>query len=430
MELSHELARRGHEVLHLYFADNLSTPKGNPGSLSSMRANCSIEGLRVGVRFEKHSLRNRRKADVAYGLAVAARVAWFKPDVVLSANTPLDAQNILQKQCRKQNAKFIFWLQDVYSSAIRFVVKQKLGRAATLAALVYERMEKKLLRSADAVVCIAPSFASIASDWGVPPHRLSVIENWAPLADVVPTARENFWARAHELGEKFCFVYSGTLGMKHRPELLLALANYLEERGDACLVVVAAGAGADWLQDQVRETPLRALKLLPLQPYECLSEVLGAADVLIGLLNSEAGAFAVPSKTLAYLCAGRPLILAAPHENHAATVVDRAAAGVIVSPDSKTEIIRAAIRLMQNRELRDRYATNARAYAESAFAIVPIADRFLEVCAKVTSQPEVQRGFVPAIADVIRESARAADTVNRSLPPASSGRGLVNERVS
>jgi glycosyltransferase involved in cell wall biosynthesis len=118
---------------------------------------------------------------------------------------------------------------------------------------------------------------------------------------------------------------------------------------------------------------------LPFQPYQRLSEVLGASDVLIALLDSDAGGFAVPSKILSYLCAGRAIILAAPRENHAAAVIEQADAGVVISPDSASDFVNAARRLMENGELRARYAANARAYAERSFNIESIAERFLAV---------------------------------------------------
>jgi glycosyltransferase involved in cell wall biosynthesis len=73
------------------------------------------------------------------------------------------------------------------------------------------------------------------------------------------------------------------------------------------------------------------------------------------------------------------MILAAPRENHAATVVEAAEAGVVVSPDNKCDILAAAKTLMESAELRARYAANARSYAERSFDIGDIADRFLNV---------------------------------------------------
>jgi glycosyltransferase involved in cell wall biosynthesis len=382
VELSRELARRGHQVLHLYFADNLSTPKGNIEPGEKEPPNFAVEGMHISMKFSKHSVKTRRKVDIAYGKAVAARGAAFRPDVVISANMPLDAQNILFAEARRQNAKFVFWLQDVYSFAVRFVLKKKLGPLAGIAGAFYERLEKRLLRNSDAVVCIAPEFAKLAAEWGVDPSRVFIIENWAPLDEVLPTDKDNAWSREHSLAWKFCFMYSGTLGMKHRPELLLALARYLETVDGAHLVVIAGGAGADWLRENAQAVRKDVLTLLPFQPYHRLSEVLGASDVLIALLDSDAGGFAVPSKVFSYLCAGRTLILAAPRENHATAVVERADAGIVISPDSTGDIVSAARSLMENAGLRARYAANARSYAERSFSIESIADRFLEVFSK------------------------------------------------
>ncbi len=164
--------------------------------------------------------------------------------------------------------------------------------------------------------------------------------------------------------------------MKHRPELLLALAQYLEGRGDAKLVVIAEELGAEWLRDNAQGIGEDVLTLLPFQPYERLSEVLGASDVLIALLDSEASPFSVPSKVPSYLCASRALIVAAPRENHAAAVVEQAGAGMVISPDRPDQLVNAAKVLIENSELRTRYARNARVYAIRSFDIVNIGDRF------------------------------------------------------
>lgn len=379
MELSRELALRGHSVLHVYFADNLSTPKGEIECTEGGARNCLIEGLHVPMKFDKHSLLRRRAADVAYGKAVAARAVSFRPDVILSGNMPLDAQKILQETAKEIDAKFIFWLQDVYSSAIRFVLKRKLGPLMGIAAAYYERLERKLLTRSDGVVSICPAFARIVEEWGVSPSRNFMVENWGSLQEIQPIGKDNCWSREHKVDRKFCFMYSGTLGMKHRPELLLKLGTFVNSRRDAKLIVNSGGIGADWLRENARAISKDGLELLPFQPYNRLSEVLGASDVLIALLDSEAGEFAVPSKILAYLCAGRPLIIAAPQMNHSIAVVENAEAGIVVSPDNTDEIVGAAKVLIENAELRARYAANARAYAERSFKISDIADRFVGI---------------------------------------------------
>jgi glycosyltransferase involved in cell wall biosynthesis len=403
IELSRELARRGHQVLHVYFADNHSTPKG---PISDATPGLAIEGLHITRAFAKHSLLTRRQADQEYGRVVAERLERFRPDVVLSANMPLDAQNILQKAARAHNARFVFWLQDVYSVAARFVLQKKARLLASLGGLYFERLERKLLQRSDAIVCIAPGFADFVKRWDVPQEKVTVIPNWAPLDDVVPMPRDNPWARENGVAEKFCFMYSGTLGMKHRPELLLALARRLESAGNARLIVIAGGAGAEWLAAKRHEVRGEVLKLLPFQPYERIAEVFASADALITLLDSEAGGFAVPSKTLSYLCAGRALIVAAPAENEAARVVERAGAGFIVSPDDPSGLIAAAERLLDDPARGVRYGANGRAYAEAHFSIQRIADRFLSVLTNAAPPTVAVPADAPAAKLAAGEAAR------------------------
>ncbi len=154
---------------------------------------------------------------------------------------------------------------------------------------------------------------------------------------------------------------------------MLAITN------EAILIVNAAGAGAEWLHEHTKNMSPDVFRLQPFQPYERLSEVMGTADVLIALLDSDAGKFAVPSKTLTYLCAARPILMAAPSVNQAAKIIRNAKAGLVVSPNSPREFVAAARELMERPDERVAHAQHARAYAERHFNIGYIADRFLSL---------------------------------------------------
>jgi len=378
MQMSRELARRGHVVYHTYFADNKSTPKGMDSN-GETHPNLTIVGLHIRRAFNKHGLFTRRAADIEYGMAVAVRIRRFRPDVVMSSNMPLDGQRILLDESKKIGARFVFWLQDIYSTAVRFVLRRKARALAGMIAGHYERVEKRLLRRSDAIVCIAPAFVDHLAKWKIECPNVALIPNWSSLKEIVPTSKHNAWSRENGLADTFCFMYSGTLGMKHRPELLLELAKHLEKRGDARLIVIAGGAGADWLAERAHEVSDDVLKMFAYQPYERVSETLGTADVLIALLDTEASGFAVPSKTPAYLCAGRPLIIAAPKTNEAARMVLEADAGIVISSDDPKELTEAAAKLLDDPELRARFGRNAREYAEQAFRIDVVTDKFLAV---------------------------------------------------
>ena len=401
LQLSRQLANCGHSVLHTYFGGN-NTPKGATGAEPG--CDLRIEALEIGRAFKKHSIWSRRFADVAYGKAVAERVKAFRPDVVLSGSMPLDAQKHLLRTAQDCGAGFVFWLQDVLSVATEFVLRKKGFPFAGLAGKFYSRLERRLLEQSDAVICITPQFETILNYWRIPESKAFVIENWAPLDEIALMPKNNPWAREHDISGKFCFLYSGTLGMKHRPELLLELAKHYQHRDDAAVVVVAQGAGADWLKQNANVRP-GSLVLLPFQPYERLSEVLASADVLVTLLDSGCAEFAVPSKTLSYLCAYRPLLMAGPDTNLAAQIVTQAGAGQVVSSDGTESFLAAADELLRSPQQREAFAANARTYAERTFNIERIAQEFLQIFDNLTQTSSPADAHSPTKEDALTYAA-------------------------
>jgi putative colanic acid biosynthesis glycosyltransferase WcaI len=187
--------------------------------------------------------------------------------------------------------------------------------------------------------------------------------------------KDNLFSREHGLNDRFAFVYSGTLGRRHNPHLLVRLAETVAPYG-SIVVVVAQGVAMKQLYDAKAARRLDALRLLPLQPAEVLPDVLATADVLIAMIESDASTFGVPSKVPSYMCAGRPILLVAPKENLAARTVARAAAGIVVDPADEVSFLAAARRLRDDARLRAELAANGRAYAEETFDISRITDEF------------------------------------------------------
>jgi glycosyltransferase involved in cell wall biosynthesis len=126
------------------------------------------------------------------------------------------------------------------------------------------------------------------------------------------------------------------------------------------------------------------------QPYHRLPEVLASADVLIATLEAEAGDFAVPSKILSYLCAGRPIILAAPSNNLSTRVISRSGGGYVVNSEDLGQWQKVAKELANNSSLRATLGQRARAYAEATFSIINIAREFESVLTAAYRPNEVR----------------------------------------
>jgi colanic acid biosynthesis glycosyl transferase WcaI len=374
-QLSRELARRRHTVLHLY-CSSVRTGKGALRKRADDPATFHVEGIDLGTEFRRYSPWRRVLQERAYAGRLVRRLRLFHPNVVISANSPLLSQRSLVKECSKSGVKFVFWQQDVLSVAIELAMKKRLPILGALAGRSFRAVERSLLLRSDAVVTISDDFRAVLERWGVAAEKTRVIENWAPLDEIPSHPRDNRWARKHGLAERKVFLYSGTLGLKHNPDLLLQLARHFCGDTDVRVVVVSEGLGAEWLEKRRREQGLENLVLLAFQPYEDLPDVLASGDVLVVVLESEAGVFSVPSKLLSYLCAGRPLLAAVPETNLAARIIQESGGGIVVEPGDARAFVAAADELLRRPELRSALGERARAYAVESFDIRRIADRF------------------------------------------------------
>jgi colanic acid biosynthesis glycosyl transferase WcaI len=371
IDLSRALARRGHTVQHVY-CQSYTSGKGDLDDADE--PNLTVVPVPAGDSFARYSPSRRVRQELGYGKRFTRVAAEFEPDVILACNVPLVAKMVSAVWCGRRRVPWVFWLQDLHSVAMATEAENRAGRAGRVLGGAFHTVERALLRRADAIVSITDDFEPVLGRWGVDREQCTVIENWAPIADLPLRPRENRWRRRMGLGDRFTFLYSGTLGLKHRPELLYALAE--RHVDDAEVIVISEGLGEGRLREMLAEKPLPNLRLLPFQPIEDYPDILGSADVLVALLEPAAGTFSVPSKVLSYLCAGRPILGAIPLHNLAARTIERAGAGVVTPPTDDEAFLLAAKDLRNDSHQRVMAGLRGRSYAESAFDTVAITDRF------------------------------------------------------
>ena len=375
VQLSRRLAARGHDVLHLY-CSSTHTPQadlvhreGDPGTFQ-------VRGIALAERIPKTNFYKRWTLESDYARRIVAACGEFDPEVVISANTPSLPQHRLARWCTASGVRLVSWVQDIYGLAAYRLLGKKLPVVGHAVGRYFIALDKSSARRSQSLVVITEDFRDVFAGWGIDPGRVHVVHNWSPLEAMPQRPHENDWSRVQGLGDGVRLVYAGTLAMKHNPALLLELAQMLDRDRLGELIVVSEGAGVDWLTREASARGITSLRCLGFQPFEALPDVLGSADILVAILEADAGVFSVPSKVLSYLCAGRPVLLAVPPENLAAKIVVECGAGRVVAPSDLAGFCAAARGLIDAPDTRDQCGQAAREYAETHFDIDAIADRF------------------------------------------------------
>ncbi|MCW2782032.1 MAG: glycosyl transferase family 1 [Marmoricola sp.] len=381
VQLSRELSKRGHDVTHSYCEAYISgkgdLAGGEDGSLT-------FRSIGQGEHIEKMRFVSRLVQEARFGFQLARQVREVRPQVVMASNVPIPTLMVLAAYLMVVRIPWVLWHQDVQAIALRSFAGNQLSKAFRLVAAAIEVGERWCSRRARGIVVIAHSFLDVHRTWGTA-TKATVIPNWAPLDEIYPAERKNDWAVEHGLDDTKTILYSGTLGLKHNPALLVGLARKVIDGGTPVrLVVVNEGPAVEIVEQEAARLDV-PITLLPFQPYERLPEVLGTGDILVVLLEQDAGAFSVPSKTLSYLCAGRPVLGLMPSENLAAQLVHEVD-GCVLPPheDSLDQASEWVRNLLADDLRRDDLGRMAREFAEEEFALHTSADRFeaiLSACA-------------------------------------------------
>ena len=377
IELSRELANRGHQVWHLYAGD-LVTPRGDLRKKESDPDHLEFICIPIGEKYRdvKYSYFSRWSLERSYGKSVCKQISRLRPEVVLSGNTPSGPQWDITKECSAMGIRMVSWVQDFYSLAVDRILRKKLPLLGQLIGNYYKNLDRRVFSASDAIISITPDFEPIIESFAGAKSKVTTIPNWAPIEKFPPGEKNNSWSRSMGVNQTFNIIYSGTLALKHNPELLIRLAVHLEEMPDTNIIVISEGPGIEYLREQSKIHKLSNLILLPFQAFEDFPKILASSDILLGILEKDAGVFSVPSKILSYLCAGRPLVAAMPKDNLASKLVADNQAGAVVESDDETGFISAVDELLGDAELRDRYGTSGRRYAEAHFQISHICDQF------------------------------------------------------
>ena len=368
-DLASWLGRGGHDVTFVT-CSSVETP--NQRSTAEAPG---VRTVRIGLdaSFPKYDPAHRLRAEIDYGRRVSAAVRLVRPDVVFSSNAPLLSQAILQADCRRLGASFVFWVQDLYGPAARQVLADRLPAAlASVGAAPFLALERRVLRRSDRVVAIGRTLARAVVAAGVPAGSVEVIPNWTDPSAVRPGDTDTAWRAEHGLSGRTTFLYSGTLGKKHPHGALLELSRNLPD--GAWAVVVSEGLGADWLASH--RSPADPLTLLPYQAEDRLPEVLASADVLVLVLGRDASRYSLPSKLYTYACAGRPILAVVPGGSEAARLVEEAGFGLVVDVDDQGGTAAAARTLAGDPQLRGKLGAEGRAWALRTMDPARITDRF------------------------------------------------------
>lgn len=288
------------------------------------------------------------------------QLAW-RPDVVLTVAPALVCAPTGWLVARLSGGKAWLHIQD-FEVDVAFQMGLLKGRRLQSAVLGLERW---LLRRFDVVSSISNSMVQRLVHKGIRPQRTVHFPNWVDLRHIQPLATKSAYRKELGLAEGTkVALFSGTLGAKQGLMVIPEAARHLAHRTDVMFVVCGDGALKAQMEEAASQLP--NLKLLPLQPFERLGELLGLADMHLLPQSPEAEDLVLPSKLSGMLASGRPVIATCKEGTEIANVVGQC--GLVTPPGDGLALAAAIERLVDDQRQTESLGRRARVYAEQHLA--------------------------------------------------------------
>lgn len=234
---------------------------------------------------------------------------------------------------------------------------------------VLEAFEFAAYRKAAGASVLCHSFEDALVGHRYPHDRIRVIHNPIDLERIRPIPRDTaFRARYKIPANALVVMHAGSMGRKQGLSNVVSAAS-LTRGTPICWVFVGDGEARSELVEAARAGGLEeAVRFIPFQRDEELSEMFAAADVLLVNQIGTITDTLIPGKLLTYMAAGRPVLAAANPDSQAARLLREADGGMLVTPDDPVALAAAARWFAAaDGETLASFSARNRAYAEEHF---------------------------------------------------------------
>lgn len=304
--------------------------QGSPWPVSA-EARGGVRILRAnGTVFPRQRFAGRASNYLTY-FASAFAASWRlgPQDVVVSLTDPPILGLAALRAARHAGARFVFLCEDVFPEVAMLL--DDFHNAPINRTL--DSVNRYLLREADAVVALGDRMKRrLVEEKGADPNRVHVIHNWADCEAITPKPKDNAFARAHGLADRFVLMHSGNVGLSQNLELLIEAADRLKSREQLVVAIVGDGARRRALQEMAARRGLTNVRFFPYQPKEQLDESFATADAFLVSLKQGLEGYIVPSKVYGILASGRPFVAAVDPSCEAAVIAREHHCGTIAPP--------------------------------------------------------------------------------------------------
>lgn len=390
-DLAQALCERGHDVTVLTGLPQYPNGARYPGyALRPWQRDTlgAVPVLRMaGYAYHGRSVLRRCANFGAFALAaVLARPLLRRPHVIYVWHPPLSIGVAGWMLARLMRVPFVYDVQDIWPDVI--VAAGLIRNRRAIRAL--EALERFIYRRASMILVPNERARDALINKGAVPDRVRVTHHWVDgdlarqgtSADRARTRASQAWHN------RFVVLFAGNLGIAQDLATVVRAAALVT---DPRILLVFAGEGTARrdLERLARDTGVAERTVfLGWREHQEMPALMAAADaLLVHLADSPVFEAVIPTKTVAYLAAGRPIVMAV--RGAAADLVRNTGTGVVVVPGDPATLAAALDALAQlDDDTRAAMGARGRARFDDTFAKDRVVPQYEAALYGVVGRPD------------------------------------------
>lgn len=269
-------------------------------------------------------------ASLLYGLFLAKR-----PDVIYAYHPPLTvgfAASIIRFFRR---VPVVYDVQDMWPDTLRATGMFSNERALK----IVSKGCKWVYKSVDHIAVLSPGFKRLLTERDVPREKIEVIYNWC--AEDTITNSDGSLPTGFPDSSTFRVLFAGNMGKAQALDSVLEAARILQSKNTpVTFVFLGGGVEVASLKKKAADYEIHNVVFLAAVPMSQVGNYLSSADaLLVHLKKDPLFTVTIPSKTQAYMAAGKPLLMAV--DGDAADLVSQAQCGVTAQSEDPESMVMA-----------------------------------------------------------------------------------------
>lgn len=224
---------------------------------------------------------------------------------------------------------FVYDILDPWPESIE--VSEMITNRAVL--WIIDKWCRFVYNQASKIVVPSPGLKKLVQSKGVPYEKVEVIYNWCDEEHLSDSEGHENLSKELGLIDRFNVMYAGNIGTGQGLAALLEAASMIKNRlPEIQFVLVGDGLELSSLKHMAKQMDLFNVLFLEQRDIDEMGAVLNLSDVLlVHLKDEELFRITIPSKTQAYMNAGKPILMAV--RGDASTIVENARAGLSCTPE-------------------------------------------------------------------------------------------------